>query len=386
MITRSRELDLLRGLVRTAPVVAILGPRQVGKTTLARQFSARYRGPTRWFDLEDPDDLARLAEPKLALSEHQGLIVIDEVQRRPELFPMLRVLADRPGTKTRFLLLGSASPDLLRQSSESLAGRIHYHELRGFSVSEVGNAAAERLWGRGGFPRSFLARTDVLSLTWRSDFIRTFLERDLANFGFRVPAPTLLRFWRMLGHYHGQLWNAAELARAFGVAASTVRHYLDILTAALVVRQLEPWYENIGKRQVKSPKVYVRDSGLLHALLAIADREALLDHPKVGASWEGFVLEDLLSRLAPGAGEAFFWRTHTGAELDLLIVRGRRRIGFEIKRTTAPAMTRSLYSAQETLRLDQLVLVHAGSETFKLPGGAHAMAFDRLDADLKSLG
>lgn len=385
MIERHRELQQLAATLSSIPIAGILGPRQVGKTTLARQLAAKWPEPTRWFDLEDPDDLARLAEPKLALGDFRGLVIIDEVQRRPELFPVLRVLVDRTRNRTRFLILGSASPDLLRQSSESLAGRIRYHELNGFSVREVGVGAADRLWLRGGFPRSYLARSTADSFAWRTDFLRTFLERDLPALGFRVPSSRLFRFWRMLAHYHGQLWNGAELARAFGVAASTVRHYLDMLTSALVLRQLQPWHENISKRQVKSPKVYLRDSGLLHALLGLEDREALLGHPKVGASWEGFVLHELLFRLEPRPEEVFFWGTHAGAELDLLIVRGRRRIGFEIKRTTTPTTTRSLRAAQETLRLDRLEVVHAGSETFPLPGGVRALAFERLEADLDSL-
>lgn len=295
---------------------------------------------------------------------------------------MLRVLVDRPAARTRFLILGSASPELLRQSSESLAGRIQYHELGGFSVAEVGQSAADRLWMRGGFPRSFLARSAGESYRWRTGFIRTFVERDVPALGFRVPGPMLLRFWRMLAHYHAQTWNGAELARAFGVAATTVRHYLDLLTAALVVRQLPPWHENISKRQVRAPKVYLRDSGLLHTLLGLVDREALLGHPKIGASWEGFVLQDLLSRLDLSEREAYFWATHAGAELDLLVVRGRTRIGFEIKRTSAPSVTRSMRAAQETLRLDRLDIVHAGTDTFPLGDGIRALAFARLDADL----
>ncbi|MBI2403300.1 MAG: ATP-binding protein, partial [Gemmatimonadetes bacterium] len=261
------------------PTVGVLGARQVGKTTLARQVGERFRGPVLRFDLEDPDDLARLSEPKLALGRLEGLVVLDEVQRRPDLFPVLRVLVDRPGAPARFLVLGSASPDLLRQSAETLAGRIAYHELGGLALDEVGIAALDRLWLRGGFPRAYLARSAGESFEWRRTFIGTFLERDLAQLGVRIPGVTMQRFWRMIAHYHAQVWNGAELARAFAVAASTVSRYLDILTGALVLRQLPPWHENIAKRQVRAPKVYVSDSGLLHALLALGRREDLEGHP-----------------------------------------------------------------------------------------------------------
>ncbi len=386
MIPRERHLARLLQLLERHPVVAILGARQVGKTTLAREIMARHPGPAVRFDLEDPDDLARLREPKLALGGLHGLVVIDEVQRRPDLFPVLRVLVDRPGRDTRFLILGSASPDLLRQTSETLAGRIFYHELEGLALDEVGPSASDRLWLRGGFPRSFLAPSDAASAEWRRGFIQTFLERDIPQLGIQIPGPTLHRFWRMLAHYHGQLWNGAELARAFGVSASTVRRYLDLLTAALVVRQVQPWHENLSKRQVRSPKVYIADPGLLHALLGIETRDDLEGHPKVGASWEGFVLREVVARLGARPEECHFWATHAGAELDLLVVRGRLRLGFEVKRTTAPALTRSLRSALESLRLDRLDLLHAGDHTFPLAEGARAVAFGRLFEDLAPLG
>jgi len=385
MVPRTRHLTRLRRLIDGHPVVAILGARQVGKTTLAREFARHFDGPTFRFDLEDPDDLARLAEPKLALGPLRGLVVIDEVQRRPDLFPVLRVLVDRPEVGTKFLVLGSASPDLLRQSSESLAGRIVYQELGGFAVDEVGLSDADRLWVRGGFPRSFLARSSVKSYEWRLAFIRTFLERDIPSLGIQVPAVVLHRFWRMLAHYHGQLWNGAELARAFGISASAVRRYLDLLTGALVVRQLPPWHENIGKRQVRSPKVYVADPGLLHGLLGLESRRDLEGHPKLGASWEGFVLRELLTHLDARTEEAFFWATHAGAELDLFVVRGRRRLGFEVKRTTAPTLTRSMRSATETLKLDSLDVIHAGEHTFDLGERVRAVAFQRMFADVEPL-
>lgn len=385
VIARDRHLNRIEFLLRTHPVAAILGARQVGKTTLARMYASTFTGPVTHFDLEDPDDLARLAEPKLALQRLDGLVVLDEVQRRPELFPVLRVLVDRPGRTTRFLVLGSAGPDLLRQSSETLAGRIAYHELEGLATDEVGLEAARRLWSRGGFPRSFLARSEEESFEWRRGFVRTFLERDLPALGVQVPALTLYRFWQMLAHYHAQTWSGAELARAFGVAATTVRRYLDILASALVVRLLPPWFENIAKRQVKSPKVYIADTGLLHTLLGIEDRADLEGHPKVGASWEGFVIKELVTQLGARPEELFFWATHAGAELDLLVVRGRRKLGFEIKRTTAPVTTRSMRAASATLGLDSLTVIHAGENSFPLAPGIDAVAFSRMPLDVKPL-
>ena len=385
MIPRTRHLKVVEELLKRNPVVAILGARQVGKTTLAREIAAKSSYNSFRFDLEDTDDLARLAEPKLALGTLDGLVVIDEVQRRPEIFPVLRVLVDRPENRARFLVLGSASPDLLQQTSETLAGRIAYHQLRGFSVDETGIESTGSLWFRGGFPRSFLAETDVASHDWRLGFVRTFLERDIPMLGSKVPPLTLHRFWRMLAHYHGQVWNSAEFARAFGVAATTVRRYLDLLAGALVVRLVQPWHENIKKRQVKSPKVYIDDPGLLHALLGIGTAEDLEAHPKVGASWEGFVLQEMLMRLGARQEETYFWATHTGAELDLLIVRGNRRLGFEIKRTTSPKMTRSAHSAVETLGLDRLDVIHAGDHTFALDDRVRAVAFHNLYGDVEPL-
>ncbi len=367
------------------PVVAILGARQVGKTTLAAVVADRFGGPAHRFDLEDPDDLARLQEPTLALGPLTGLIIIDEIQRRPDLFPILRVLADRPNHDARFLILGSASPGLLRQSSESLAGRIIYHDLTGFALDETGRDSSDSLWLRGGFPRSFLASEEAVSFEWRRSFIRTFLERDIPNLGINIPAITLHRFWQMMAHYHGQVWNGAELARAFGVSATTVRRYLDILTGALVIHQLQPWFENISKRQVKSPKVYFADSGLLHTLLGVQDRSDLMGHPKVGASWEGFVMREIIRCLGASPEETYFWATHAGAELDLLVIRGRSRFGFEIKRTTTPSRSRSLYLARTTLGLDRLDIVHAGDSTFPLGDDIRAVAFSRLSEDLESL-
>ena len=337
------------------------------------------------FDLENPTDIARLADPMLALQELEGLVVLDEIQRRPELFPVLRVLADRPQRPARFLVLGSASPALLQQSSESLAGRIHYHELGGFALDEVGLETTERLWLRGGFPPALLARSNAESADWRRDFVRTFLERDMPQLGVRVPALTLRRFWTMLAHYHAQIWNGAELARAFGVTAPTVRSYLDALTSALMLRQLPPWFANVGKRQVKAPKIYLADSGLLHTLLNVPSRVALEGHPKVGASWEGFALGEVITRLGAYPEECFFWATHAGAELDLLVVRGNRRWGFEFKRTVAPRMTRSMHAALTDLHLERLEVIYAGDETFPLADQVRAVALKRIYEDVGPL-
>jgi predicted AAA+ superfamily ATPase len=381
--TRKREVSLLRALLRRHPVVGIVGARQVGKSTLARQIAKQAGGSMIFFDLENPEDLARLADPMLALKSLRGLVVLDEVQRRPELFPVLRVLADRPGTPCRFLVLGSASPGLLRQSSESLAGRIAYHHLGGFALDEVAVREATRLWLRGGFPRSFLARTDAESLEWRRGFVRTFLERDLPQLGILVSADTMRRFWTMLAHVHGQIWNSSEFARSFGVADTTVRAYLDHLASALVVRLLQPWHENLGKRQVRSPKVFLTDSGLLHTLLNLPRQEDLESHPKVGASWEGFIIEQLMTHLRAEPEECFFWATHAGAELDLLVVRGARRRGFEIKRTTSPSMTKSMVSALKDLRLTSLEVIYAGDTTFDLADRVRAVSANRLLSDVR---
>lgn len=384
-IVRPWHMARLQQLLRRSPAVAILGPRQVGKTTLAAAIGQSWKAPVTTFDLEDPGDVARLADPMLALRPLRGLVILDEVQRRPELFPVLRVLADRPRTPARFLVLGSASPQLLQQSSESLAGRLAFHELGPFSLGEIGAARLDQLWLRGGFPRSFLARSGHDSLDWRRDFVSTFLARDLPQLGVTIPSATLRRFWTMLAHYHGQVWNASEFARSFGVSDMTVRRYLDLLAATFVVRILLPWHENLGKRQVKSPKIYIADSGVLHALLNLGAREDIERHPKVGASFEGFAIASIVDRLRARWDECYFWATHAGAELDLLVVRGRTRIGFEIKRTVAPAVTPSMRTALKDLKLSRLDVIHAGDRTYPLAPRIRAVALSRLLEDVPPL-
>ena len=385
MIDRQREVKTLTTLLRRHRVVGIIGARQVGKTTLARFLLKHLRSASTYYDLENPEDLAQLADPMLTLKRLKGIVIIDEIQRLPELFPILRVLVDRPESSTRFLVLGSASPYLLRQGSETLAGRILYHELGGFSLEEVGVKNHQRLWLRGGFPRSYLASSDMASEEWRRGFIRTFLERDLPQLGITIRSTTMHRFWSMLAHYHGQIWNASEFGRSFGVADTTIRNYLDLLSSALVVRQILPWHENISKRQIKSPKVYIADSGLLHTLLGIKTRTDLEKHPKIGASWEGFVIEQVIRWMGFRTEECFFWGTHGGAELDLLIVRGRERLGFEVKLTSSPRVTPSMRHAFSDLKLQRLYVIHAGEETFQLDRNIQALAFTRLLEDLKPL-
>lgn len=383
LIDRGEEVRAIKGLLSRHPVVGILGARQVGKTTLASQVIASRRGTATIFDLESPADRARLADPMLALEGLRGLIVLDEIQREPDIFPVLRVLVDRPKPQTtRFLVLGSASPDLLRQSAESLAGRIAYHQLGGFSLSELGPSALEKLWLRGGFPRSYLARSNAASAEWRRAFIATFLERDIPQFGITIPTPTISRFWSMLAHWHGQVWRASEFARSFGISEMTVSRYLDLLTSTLVVRRLSPWHENLKKRQVRSPKVYVVDTGLLHSLLNIESNPDLLGHPKVGASWEGFLLEQVIRQLSARPDQCFFWATHAGAELDLLVIAGRRRVGFEFKRTSAPQVTPSMRIALTDLGLERIDVIHAGHDTFPLDRRIRAVSAGRLVSDV----
>jgi uncharacterized protein len=352
----------MRAALRRHPVVALLGPRQSGKTTAARWILTE-ESPN-YFDLEDPVSLARLEEPMTALRGLRGLVVIDEIQRRPELFPVLRVLADRRPVRSRFLILGSASRDLLHQSSESLAGRIETIQLAGLRIEELGQGAMDRHWRRGGFPAAYLARSEKESVQWRASFIQAVLERDLPQLGVRLPAATLLRFWTMVAHYHGNIWNAAEPARALGLSQPTVRQYLDLLTDLFLVRQLAPWHENLLKRQVKAPKIYIRDSGVLHQLLGIRTEGELLVHPRLGASWEGYAIEEAIKLVAPD--ECYFWATHGGAELDLLMFKGGRRWGVEVKREDAPRLSPSIRSALDDLRLDHLTVLYPGVKAYSL--------------------
>ena len=362
MIARHSDVELVGAALKCSRVVALLGPRQCGKTTLARQFVPS--DSLNYFDLEEPQGLARLSEPDTALRPLKGLVVIDEIQRRPDLFPLLRVLADRRPLPARFLILGSASPDLLKQSSETLAGRLETVPLEGFRLADLGASAQGRHWLRGGLPLSFVARTETNSFTWRRQFLQTFLERDVPQLGITIPAVALRRFWSMIAHYHGQTWNGAELSRALAVSESTVRRYLDLMTGMFMVRQLHPWFENLGKRQVKAPKVYVRDSGLLHALLGIGGRRDLEGHPKVGASWEGYAVEEILKAFRPD--EAYYWATHQGAELDLLLFKRGRRIGVECKRMDAPVLTPSMRIALADLKLDELRVAYPGAKRYAL--------------------
>jgi len=365
VLARSRFLRKLETATGRSPITALLGPRQCGKTTLARTFGQGKKAT--YFDLESHPDRQRLQNPEFVLGGVEGLVVLDEVQVLPDVFSALRVIVDRPDTACRFLILGSASPHMVKAVSETLAGRVEFIELSGFDLTEVGSTDWEQLWLRGGFPRAFLATSDEDSLAWREGFIRTFLERDIPQLGITIPAAAMRRFWTMLSYSHGQIWNASDLARSLGLSDKTVRSYLDILTGTFMVRQLQPWFENVGKRQVKSPKIYLRDSGLLHSLLGLPDRHTLLGHARLGASWEGFAVEQILRVFEPC--EAFFWATHSGAEIDLFLIHKGQRLGFEVKFSEAPTITRSMRIAQQDLRLSQLWVVHPGRHRYSVDQG-----------------
>jgi predicted AAA+ superfamily ATPase len=382
VIARARYLETIRERLKRFPVVSVLGPRQVGKTTLAQQIAQEQ--PSHFLDLEDVDTQARLTEPKVALERLSGLVVLDEVQRRPELFALLRVLADRKPVKTRFLLTGSASPQLVRGVSESLAGRVALVDVSGFDLAETGDQQWRTLWWRGGFPRAYLAESDAASREWQEEFVRTLLERDLPQLGISIPAPALRRFWTMMTHYHGQVWNGSELARSLGTSEPTMRRYLDILSSTFMVRQLAPWHENLGKRQVKSPKVYLRDAGTLHSLMRVAAFEDLEAHPKLGASWEGFALEQVLH--LTGDRDAYFWATHAGAELDLMVFWQGRRYGFEFKYGDAPSMTKSMHTALRDLKLERLLVIHPGKESYEMNDQTEAVGIGHLRARLAQAG
>ena len=374
MISRTHLQNTIQSKLEVNRVVGLIGPRQCGKTTLARQFVL----PTsvNYFDLEDPFSLARLDQPMTALKDLKGLVVIDEIQRRPDIFPVLRVLADRTPLPAQFLILGSASPELLRQSSKSLAGRISIIQMSGFSLEEVGEKSQNLLWRRGGYPLSFTAPNDEASLEWRKDFVLTFLERDIPQFGFNIPSTSLFRFWSLLARYHGQIWNVAEAARTLSVGETTARRYIDLLQDLFMVRLLQPWYANLGKRQVKTPKVYIRDTGLLHYLSGIRTEQELLLHPRSGASWEGFVIEEVIKTTVPD--EVYFWGTHSGAELDLLLLKNGKRIGVECKRVDAPRLTPSMRIALADLNLSKLLVIYPGPHSYPLAENIHATPLAHL--------
>jgi predicted AAA+ superfamily ATPase len=374
MIKRDSLLSNIRTALDRSRVVALLGPRQSGKTTLARQFVPP--DSLNYFDLEDLASLPRLEEPMTALRDLRGLVVIDEIQRRPDLFPVLRVLCDRDPSPARFLILGSASPDLVRASSESLAGRVETVSISGFSLAELGVAALGKHWLRGGFPLSYLAATEADSIAWRKNFIQMFLERDLPQWGVRVPSVTLLRFWTMLAHYHGQTWNSAEMARSLGVSEPTARHYLDLLEGVFMLRVLQPWHANLKKRQVKAPRVYFHDSGLLHYLLGIRSDLDLQTHPKSSASWEGYAIEEVLKVVAPD--QAYYWATHNGAELDLLLLKDGHRIGIECKRVDGPRLTASMRTALADLQLERIFVIYPGPLSYPLDDRVQAMPLSEL--------
>lgn len=362
MLKRPILLGDVERALRRNPVAMLLGPRQCGKTSLARQLLP-ITAPG-YFDMEDPLDARALSNPMTALRDLRGLVVLDEAQRQPGLFPVLRVLADRPGRKARYLVLGCASPELGRQASESLVGRVEVIDVRGFSLVEVGANRMHRLWMRGGFPRSFLARSEPDSLSWRKQFISTFLERDLAALGFGMSPRLMERFWTMVSHHHGRIWNASQVAASLGIAPNTASSYLDALEQTFMIRRLQPWHTNLGKRVVKSPKIYIRDTGLLHTLLEIGPGKAMLNHPMLGASWEGFVIEELLGHYKPA--KAYFYGVHAGSELDLFFTHKGKRLGFEIKREDAPRMTKSMHVALADLDLHKLTVIYPGTRRYAL--------------------
>ena len=374
MVDRPQLRQQIRAALGRSRAVVLVGPRQTGKTTIAREFLAIDH--PNYFDLEDPIGRTRLAQPKTALEPLRGLIVIDEIQHAPELFPVLRVLIDRGNSPGQFLLLGSASPALLRQTTESLLGRVEVIEVAGFNLAEVGSGNVEKLWLRGGFPPAYTARTDEDCFVWLRQAVARFVEVDLMQFGVNVAPPAMLRFWMMLAHYHGQIWNAADPARSLGVSEPTVRRYLDWLTQGFMVRQLQPWHENVGKRQVKAPKIYFRDSGLLHALMGVGDDRALFTHPKSGASWEGFALEQVLRITKPD--QAYFWATHAGAELDLLLLKNGRRVGVEFKRGDAPIVTPSIRTALKDLKLESVYVIYPGTRRFTLDERVEAIPLSQI--------
>ena len=362
MIERQGYIDRVKKAISRAPIAALLGPRQCGKTTLARMICEKQ--PSTYFDLESQTDLRRLANPEMILASLSGLVVIDEIQTKPDLFAALRVVVDKPENKCSFLILGSASPHIIRNVSETLAGRVEFVDMAGFDLTELGTNTWKELWTKGGFPRSFLANDDQDSFAWREGFIRTFLQRDIPQLGINIPAPAIRRFWTMLAHYHGQIWNASRIGSALGINDKTVRSYLDILTETYMIHQLQPWHENISKRQVKSPKIYFRDTGLLHSLLDLQDFHAVTGHPQVGASWEGFAMEQIIRMIKPA--QVYYWATYSGAELDMFFVANGKRYGVEFKFSEAPETTKSMAIAIASLKLDKLLVVYPGENSWPI--------------------
>ncbi|HED38102.1 MAG TPA: ATP-binding protein [Ignavibacteria bacterium] len=373
MIQRKKEQEQIKKIIDQFPVTAILGPRQCGKTTLAKEFSFSH-----YFDLENPRDLARLDNPQFTLEELEGLIVIDEIQRKPELFPLLRYLTDN-NRNQKYLILGSASRNLIKQSSETLAGRIAYHYLSGFNLNEVGKENWKSLWLRGGLPLSFLATNDEKSFTWREHYITTFLERDIPQLGISIPANTLRRFWIMVGHYNGSVVNFSEISKSFGVSDFTVRKYIEILENTFTIRLLQPWYQNVKKRLVKRPKLYIRDSGIFHALQTIETSEQLLTHPKLGASWESFALENVILHLRIPPEKFYFWRTHNGAEVDLFWQKNGKNWAIEFKFADAPRMTKSIHAALRDLELEHLWIFYPGKDKYRLSEKVTVFPLSLLD-------
>jgi predicted AAA+ superfamily ATPase len=377
IMQRTIYLNQITQHLRVQPICAILGARQVGKTTLARQFAANYAQKVEFFDLENPTHLASLQTPLLTLSKYPDcLVVIDEIQRRPDLFPILRVLVDDPVKKYTFLILGSASRDLIRQSSETLAGRIGYIELPPFTLLDVSDS--DKLMLRGGFPRSYLATLDTDSFLWREGYIMAFLERDLPSFGFNVSAQLMHRFWMMLCFYHGQIFNAQEIAKSLMLSDKTVTSYLDILAGTFMIRILQPWFENIKKRQVKTPKIYFRDSGIFNTLSSIHSLQELAKTPKIGPLWEGFALEEVINCLQIKGTDCYFWSTHNEAELDLLVFKNGKRFGFEFKYSDSPKVTKSMNIALSDLKLDHLYVIFPGTLSFAMDEKITACGLDLI--------
>lgn len=377
MIERIRVRTRIQDAIERSRVSLLIGARQVGKTTLARTFVDE--SSLNYFDLENPADLARLEQPMTALADLSGVIVIDEIQRRPDLFPVLRVLSDRHPLPARFLILGSAAPDALRQATESLTGRLEELAVSGFSLAEIGIKHADRLWLRGGYPLAYLAKSDADSFRWRRQYARSLASQDLRDFGLRLSPLTIERFLAVVATAHGQLWNAAAPARALGISETTSRHYLDVLSDALLVRVLQPWSNNLGKRLRKRPKVYFRDSGLLHALLGVESKQSLLRHALVGSSWEGFVIEEVL-KLAGDRARPYYWRTSNGAEVDLLLEFQSTLIAIEVKRSDAPSVTRSMRTAITELGIDRLIVIYPGKKRYKMGERIEAVPLGEIEA------